>query len=144
MILHYFVFATGYIVHPTVNTVMQITQYLHTAVLVSDLERSAKFYGEILGLAKVERSLNFPGIWYQIGDYQIHLMIHPQANQGTVLNLQKWGRNRHLAFAVTDIQAAKAKLEANNYPVQMSSSGRTALFTQDPDGNVIELNQVNL
>lgn len=121
---------------------MQITQYLHTAILVSDLERSAKFYGEILGLAQVERSLKFPGIWYQVGDYQIHLMIHPQANQGTVHNQQKWGRNRHIAFAVKDIQAAKDKLQAHQYPVQMSSSGRAALFTQDPDGNVIELNQV--
>ena len=122
---------------------MQITQCLHTAILVSDLDRSAKFYGDILGLAKVERSLNFPGIWSQIGDYQIHLMIHPQANQGTVQNQQKWGRNRHIAFAVTDVQKAKANLQDRGYPVQMSSSGRPALFTQDPDGNVIELNQNN-
>ena len=122
---------------------MQITQCLHTALLVSDLEKSAKFYGDILGLAKVERSLKFPGIWYQIGDYQIHLMIHPQANQGTVQNEQKWGRNRHIAFAVTDVQKAQTCLQAHGYPVQMSSSGRPALFTQDPDGNVIELHQNN-
>lgn len=122
---------------------MQITQCLHTAILVSDLEKSAKFYGEILGLTQVERSLNFPGIWYQIGDYQIHLMIHPQASEGTVYNHEKWGRNRHIAFAVTDVAGAKHRLESHGYVVQMSSSGRPAIFTQDPDGNVIELNQLN-
>lgn len=121
---------------------MQITQCLHTAILVTDLEKSAQFYEEILGLEKVERSLKFPGIWYQIGDYQIHLMVDAQAQQGTIHNPEKWGRNRHIAFAVTDIQAAKTQLEAHHYPVQMSSSGRPALFVQDPDGNVIELNQL--
>lgn len=123
---------------------MKITQCLHTAILVSDLEKSAQFYGEILGLPQVERSLNFPGIWYQIGDYQIHLMIHPQANQGTLHNPEKWGRNRHIALAVMDVPAAKTQLEAYGYSVQMSSSGRAALFTQDPDGNVIELSQSDL
>jgi len=125
---------------------MQITQCLHTAILVTDLEKSAQFYGEILGLEKVARSLKFPGIWYQIGDYQIHLMVDSQAHQGTIHNSQEtktqWGRNRHIAFAVMDIQAAKTQLEAHHYPVQMSSSGRPALFVQDPDGNVIELNQL--
>ena len=77
---------------------MEITQCLHTAVLVADLDRSAKFYGEILGLAKVQRSLNFPGLWYQIGDYQIHLMIHPQASQGTVHNQQKMGTKSSYCF----------------------------------------------
>ncbi|MDE5069743.1 MAG: glyoxalase, partial [Trichodesmium sp. St4_bin8_1] len=35
----------------------------------------------------------------------------------------------------------KTKLLANNCPIQGSASGRAALFTQDPDGNIIELNQ---
>ncbi|GFZ96768.1 VOC family protein [Okeania sp. KiyG1] len=119
---------------------MQITQYLHAALLVSDLEKAEHFYGQILQLPKVERSLNFPGTWYQVGNFQIHLIVSSEIISDLV-NLEKLGRNRHLAFSVADIDSAKAQLLANNSPIQMSASGRAALFTQDPDGNIIELSQ---
>jgi catechol 2,3-dioxygenase-like lactoylglutathione lyase family enzyme len=124
---------------------MQIEQCLHTAILVCDLEKAAHFYGEVLGLAKVERSLKFPGIWYQVGAYQIHLIVAPTAASTTqnpaIQNSEKWGRNPHIAFAVADLDAAKQKLLHHNCPIQVSASGRAALFTQDPDGNIIELSQ---
>lgn len=119
---------------------MQINQYLHTAILVSNLEQSEKFYGEILGLEKVERPLNFPGIWYQIGEVQIHL-IQAETIINDQVNSEKLGRNRHLAFSVDNLEAAKQQLISHNCSIQMSASGRAALFTKDPDGNIIELNE---
>lgn len=119
---------------------MQIIQSLHTAILVTDLERSENFYGKVLGLSKIERSLKYPGAWYQVGDYQIHLIVVssvPTENQNA-----KWGRNPHVAFCVTDLDIAKQELLNLNYPIESSASGRAALFTQDPDGNIIELSQV--
>ncbi len=120
---------------------MQIIQCLHSALLVADLEAAAHFYGTILGLPQVERALKFPGIWYEVGGHQIHLM---QADGYTVTltHPEKWGRNPHIAFAVADLEAAKARLQKHHCPVQLSASGRAAVFTQDPDGNVIELSQV--
>ncbi|MEH1946647.1 MAG: VOC family protein [Nostoc sp.] len=118
---------------------MQITQSLHTAILVTDLERSEHFYGKVLGLSKIDRSLNYPGAWYQVGDYQIHLIVAttvPTENPN-----EKWGRNPHVAFTVVDLDAAKQEFLNHNYPIQASASGRAALFTQDPDGNIIELSQ---
>ncbi|EAM49881.1 conserved hypothetical protein [Crocosphaera watsonii WH 8501] len=47
---------------------MTIIQCLHTAILVSDLEKAEHFYGDILGLEKVDRPLKYPGVWYQIGN----------------------------------------------------------------------------
>ena len=120
---------------------MQITQCLHTAILVSDLERAEHFYGNAIGLSKVERSLKYPGAWYQIGEFQLHLIV-ARAVPSTQQNPEKWGRNPHIALAVTDLEAAKHQLFAHNYPIQMSASGRAALFTQDPDGNIIELSQI--
>jgi catechol 2,3-dioxygenase-like lactoylglutathione lyase family enzyme len=117
---------------------MQITQCLHAAVLVSDLQRSEEFYGNVLGLPKVERSLKYPGVWYQVGNFQIHLIVDPTV-QAQLQNPEKWGRNRHFAFSVANLEGAKDQLLASGYEVQMSASGRAALFTQDPDGNVIEL-----
>ncbi|OIP69032.1 MAG: glyoxalase [Oscillatoriales cyanobacterium CG2_30_40_61] len=119
---------------------MPINQYLHTAILVSNLEQSEKFYSEILGLEKVERPLNFPGIWYQIGAFQIHL-IQAETLINDQVNSEKWGRNRHLAFSVDNLEVAKQQLMAHNCSIQMSASGRAALFTKDPDGNIIELNE---
>lgn len=119
-----------------------ITQCLHTAILVSDLEAAEEFYSKVLGLEKVDRTLKYPGIWYQVGTHQIHLILHE--NLKTELpNQEKWGRNSHIAFAVSNLDEAKKPLETYGYPMQMSSSGRAALFTKDRDGNIIEISQIN-
>lgn len=119
---------------------MQITQCLHAAVLVSDLKRAEHFYSNVLKLSKIERSLKYPGAWYQLGEFQIHLIVAPDAP--TELQPEKWGRNPHLAFSVADLDTAKKQLITHNCPTQMSASGRAALFTQDPDGNIVELTQL--
>ncbi len=117
---------------------MEIIQCLHAAVLVSNLERSEHFYGEVLGLAKVDRSLKYPGAWYQVGDFQIHLIVDSEITP-QLHNREKLGRNRHIAFSVANIDEAKQQLLAHGCEVQMSASGRAAIFTHDPDGNVIEI-----
>ena len=117
---------------------MQIDRCLHSALLVSNLERAEYFYGTVLGLPKVDRTLNFPGVWYQVGAYQIHLIVDTNL-QVNLQNEEKWGRNPHLAFSIDNLEAAKARLENSGFSVQTSASGRAALFTRDPDGNVIEL-----
>jgi glyoxylase I family protein len=116
---------------------MQITQPLHTSINVTNLEKAEYFYGEVLGLSKVERSRQTPGAWYQIGNYQIHLIVVDK-----IINEpkhEKWGRNPHIAFSVSDLDAAKQQLLNYNFPIQASASGRPAIFTQDLDGNIIEL-----
>ncbi len=121
---------------------MQITQCLHTAILVSDLEAAEQFYSKVLGLSKVDRILKYPGVWYQVGEYQIHLILHPQLKT-ELQNPAKWGRNPHIALAVSNLDEAKERLQTSGYPMQMSASGRAALFTQDPDGNIIEISQIS-
>ena len=119
---------------------MQITKCLHVAILVSDLNRAEHFYGEILKLPKTERSRNFPGSWYQLGEYQLHLIVASSLPNN--LQNEKWGRNPHIAFSVSDLDVAKKQLLNYNCLIQPSASGRRALFTQDPDGNIIELSEV--
>jgi catechol-2,3-dioxygenase len=122
--------------------VADILYPLHVAVQVSDLAKAEEFYTQIIGLKKVERQLTFPGTWYQIGDFQLHLIVsewaaHPPRED-------KWGRHPHITFAVANLAGRMRSLHAQNIPFQMSSSGRAALFVKDPDGNVIELLQVDL
>lgn len=120
---------------------MQITQCFHTALLVTDLQKAEDFYSNVLGLTKIDRTLNYPGIWYQIGNFQLHLIVDSSISTD-LHNDQKWGRNPHLAFTVADLEAAKTQLIASNCPIQLSASGRAALFTKDPDNNIVELTQI--
>lgn len=120
---------------------MQITQYLHTAILITDLEKSEYFYGTVLGLTKIDRILKYPGAWYQVGAIQIHL-IADLAFTPSLQNPEKMGRNPHLALGVENLETVQKHLTAHGCPTQRSASGRAALFTQDPDGNVIELTEV--
>jgi glyoxylase I family protein len=112
-------------------------ELLHAALLVTDLQRSAHFYGDLLDLPLAPRPLEFPGLWYQVGAAQLHLMTATTV-PGDRVNLHQWGRNRHLAFQVADLSALAQRLEAAGYPVQGSSSGRPAFFTADPDGHILE------
>ena len=121
---------------------MHITKCLHTSILVSDLKQAEIFYSDILGLPKSpNRPLKFPGIWYQLEDYQIHLIEDKEFTNKNFVNPEKWGRNPHLALVVKNLAMAAEKLQNNGYVTQKSFSGRAALFTKDPDGNIIELVQ---
>lgn len=120
---------------------IHISRCAHTAILVADLERSVYFYEKVLGLTRIDRSLKYSGVWYQVGDHQIHLIVDPDFKT-TRINEEKWGRNPHFALVIEDVEKARDHLQEHGYPVQMSASGRPALFVSDPDGNIIEMSQM--
>ncbi|WP_373542881.1 VOC family protein [Chamaesiphon sp.] len=123
---------------------IEVVSCLHAAIIVSNLERSIEFYSKILGLKRVDRLLNYPGAWYQIGNFQIHLIEDVNYHTNREIDLMKSTRNPHIALAIQDLDAAKQQLLAVNCVVKMSNSGRAALFTQDPDGNAIELTWIEI
>jgi glyoxylase I family protein len=49
------------------------------------------------------------------------------------------GRDRHVAFLVSGLEAIRQRLEAAEVAYTVSRSGRAALFVRDPDGNGLEL-----
>ena len=118
-----------------------ILHVLHVALQVSDLERADEFYSNVIGLQKVERNLTFPGSWYQVGDFQLHLIVSDWAKNPT--REDKWGRHPHVTFAIRGLGKVIAALKEQAVPFQMSSSGRAALFVKDPDGNVVELLEIS-
>ncbi len=123
---------------------IEVVSCLHAAIIVSNIDRSIEFYTNILGLTRVDRLLNYPGAWYQIGDFQIHLIEDVNYRAEHQIDLMKSTRNPHIALAIQDLEAAKQQLLAANCVVKMSNSGRAALFTQDPDGNAIELTWIGI
>ncbi|MDX2271229.1 MAG: VOC family protein [Cyanobacteriota bacterium] len=120
---------------------MPISDALHVAIVVTDLAAADHFYGQVLGIPKVARDLNFPGSWYEVGGFQLHLMVGEVAP--VAYANPKWGRHPHLALRVSDLAAMQDRLEQAGCSVQKSASGRAALFVKDPDGYVIELSAVH-
>ena len=104
-------------------------------IAVSDIDRAKAFYGGVLGMTEVPRpeTFNFPGAWYRNGPTDLHLISRPQIDGES---------RRHVAFYVSDLQAAAQVLQAHGYPVlweTMKIAGLDRFFTHDPDHNRIEI-----
>ena len=73
-----------------------------------------------------------------VGDQQIHLLELPNVDpvDGRPAHV---GRDRHTAFQVTGLEELEHNLEKAGVSITRSRSGRRAIFCRDPDGNGIEL-----
>ncbi len=111
----------------------------HVSLLVADLPRARAFYEGVLGLVpNPDRpEMSFTGIWYDIGNTQIHLMCLPSPEQGLIRPVHG-GRDRHTAFTVADMPLLQTRLTQAGIAYTMSQSGRMALFCRDPDDNALE------
>jgi len=113
--------------------------HLHTTLCVCDLETARSFYGELLHLHEItNRPLSFPGLWYDLGNAQLHLILDPNF-QAPIASSAAWGRSPHLALFVPDLPSIRQRITDRGIAYQASASGRPALFVRDPDGNTIEL-----
>jgi lactoylglutathione lyase len=121
-----------------------VTKLLHTRYRVNDLERTVKFYREVLGLAEARRHksprgselvfLKTPG-----SEEEIEICSYPAAGP-----VQVQPDLTHLAFAVDSLEEfgkhlAKLGLKFSDGPTP-SSSGVIA-FIDAPEGYEIELIQ---
>ncbi len=112
----------------------------HASVVVRDLAVAATFYEGILGLTRSSARPDkpFPGVWYDVGDQQIHLLVCPEALQPPVTAVYP-GMQRHIALRVQDVEVMKQRLDKAGIPYEASRSGRPVVFCKDPDGNAFEL-----
>jgi glyoxylase I family protein len=110
----------------------------HSSLLVADTQASLKFYCDILGLKQLERP-HFPyaGAWLDLGLQQLHL-IELENPDPTTGRPEHGGKDRHVAFHVTNLDLIKNDLEQNGVKYTLSASGRRALFCRDLDGNALE------
>jgi catechol 2,3-dioxygenase-like lactoylglutathione lyase family enzyme len=121
----------------------------HVALVVADLDRSRRFYGEQLGMEELERpaSFSFAGAWYRAGGQEIHLIA-----AGDTTSEPGWkdpgpgaraGLAVHLAIEVDDLAAEQARLATNGIAVftgpLQRGDGVVQLYVEDPDGHLVEL-----
>lgn len=118
----------------------RIIALLHASLLVSDLERARTFYEGILGLtpSPARPAMDFPGVWYDIGPAQLHLLALPSPDPVTGRPAHG-GRDRHVALGVAGWEGLRQALDRSGIAYTLSRSGRRALFVRDPDGNALEL-----
>jgi catechol 2,3-dioxygenase-like lactoylglutathione lyase family enzyme len=122
---------------------IKINRMMHTGLIITDLARSRAFYEGLLGFQPNPNrpKFSFEGVWYDIGENQVHLMVVPNPYT-EVQHPEHGGRDNHIAFAVEDVEPVRAELEKAGIPYSMSLSGRAAVFCRDPDGNALEFSAV--
>ncbi|MBX3647448.1 MAG: lactoylglutathione lyase [Rhodocyclaceae bacterium] len=122
---------------------------LHTMLRVGDLDRSLKFYTEVLGMRLLRRT-DYPD-----GKFTLAFVGYQEEKDGAVLELTfNWGVERydlgtgygHVALEVDDAYAACDEIKRRGGTVTREAGpmkhGSTVIaFVQDPDGYKIELIQ---
>ena len=121
----------------------------HCGLVVSDLERSRRFYGDAFGLVELPRPANFTfaGAWFALGDTEIHLLAEAdttgQAGMPPPGPGLAGGLATHLALEVDDLPAWRERLDAHGVAPAAGpmprGDGVDQLFVLDPDGYVVEL-----
>jgi catechol 2,3-dioxygenase-like lactoylglutathione lyase family enzyme len=145
---------------------MDIKRVDHYSIRTRDLERSQRFYTEVIGLTAGPRPpFDFPGFWLYSGEPPSDLH-NPARNYGLV-HLMGWNPDKpstldayvgarpaakleggtgsldHVAFAATGREAMLARcLEHGIDFIERSVPllGLIQVFIQDPDGVTLELN----
>ncbi|NUO00867.1 MAG: DUF1080 domain-containing protein [Saprospiraceae bacterium] len=125
------------------NLTAQITVsgYNHVALAVKDIEESARFYREIIGLEPVPVPEHLKAIrsWFKIGPGQeLHLLAgrtFPVTNNDPNLG--------HFALTIPDADPVEQFLKAKGMPYlrQQRFDGAWQIYISDPDGYFIELNE---
>jgi lactoylglutathione lyase len=113
-------------------------KYLWTTLRVADLDRSLKFYQEVVGLP-VRHRLTQPGmtlVFLGEGETLVELIFDPKQ---TAVDL---GQHVSLGFQVADLDATLADLKARGIeitggPVQAGPRMRF-FFVKDPDGLTVQ------
>ncbi len=143
-----------------------ITDMNHTGFVVNDLERSVAFYTNTVGLNLVRRAEGDGGeisrlLGYEdtrikvavlgIDDDGGHVLelieyVNPASASRPTSERAVLGAS-HIAFNVTDMDATFDRLIAAGAtklarPVEMAP-GRVACYLQDPDGNWVELLEID-
>ncbi|KGA98872.1 glyoxalase [Alkalihalobacillus alcalophilus ATCC 27647 = CGMCC 1.3604] len=114
----------------------------HVSLSITNLERAKYFYGTILGFQEIKRpDFDFPGAWYQIGNQQLHLIVHPASDTLREGDIQT--KDGHFAIRVKDYEKTLQYLKNKEIEIvekPNSDSGFAQIFCMDPDRNLIELN----
>src|SRR6266852_1731012 len=115
---------------------LHVTQIDHVSVIITDVERSRRFYRDVLGLTEIAkpRTFDFMVLWFDLGDQQLHLLWKKEPDALSP---------RHFALRVSDVAAARVYFRDKGVHPEETTPipGADRFFIYDPDGNRIEIIQ---
>jgi glyoxylase I family protein len=115
---------------------LEATQIDHVSVIISDLDRSRRFYRDVIGLKEIAkpRTFDFRVLWFDLGNQHLHLLLKDRPDTLSP---------RHFALRVTNAVRARAYLREHGIEPQETTPIPAAdrFFIADPDGNRIEIIQ---
>src|SRR5439155_22566754 len=115
---------------------LDVTPIDHVSVIISGVERSRRFYRDVLGLKEIAkpRTFDFVVVWFDLGNQHLHLLLKDRADTISP---------RHFALRVEDARAARDQFQAHGIATQETTPipGADRFFIADPDGNRIEIIQ---
>lgn len=129
---------------------MRVTAYEHVGIRVSDRARSVAFYERLGFREEIDLPAHHANEMATTDGVRINLILNGVAREGASNLLQdepvKWPGLTHVAFVVDDLGALEALLARESIaitegPVTLAGRRRT-LFIRDPDGTVLEFNQL--
>src|SRR5580704_671908 len=123
----------------------------HALIPTTDVERSRRFYCDVLELREIARPpFHFAGAWFQFGGgQQLHLFVREDATTRAGKGLDFF--DVHLALAMTSYAKTLAWLKSKGFSDDPhcgderrmilypdSIVGRPQIYIIDPDHNIIE------
>ena len=123
---------------------MTVVRLNHAVLFVSDLERAATFYREVLGFVTVSEETGFNAIFLKADGTDNH---HDLGLFGLGAAAEPKRRGQvglyHLAWQVAtidDLVAARERLvAAGGYTGESSHGATKSIYGADPDGNELEI-----
>ena len=117
----------------------------HVVLKVRDIERSARFYRDVLGLKEVARA-NFgrPMAFFSTGENHHDVAVMEVGPDAALPRADGVGLY-HVALVIgttlDELRAAKAHLEAHGYTKLRLTDHKVtqSIYLDDPDGNGVEL-----
>jgi catechol 2,3-dioxygenase-like lactoylglutathione lyase family enzyme len=107
------------------------------------IERLRLFYRDVIGLDDGPRpAFRSRGYWLYGGERDlVHLTIEPESSAAAEPAATGWFN--HVAFALTDFEAARRRLDAARVDYEIDGvpgGGEMQIFLRDPAGIGVELN----
>lgn len=118
---------------------MALADLDHYNITTDDLERSVKFYEDVLGLRKGKRpNVKIPGAWLYCGEKAVVHLVSVDRNDRNGM-----GTLDHVAFRATDFEGTRANLQERGIKfseMSLLDFKVQQIFVHDPDGVKVELN----